>query len=534
METNRQADGHNWEHPYFDNFNSAFSPQTTINSKNVRSLELKWTRELTPASFLKNGAKSGPRKSRPSRVQTIALVIDGNAFVADGNNVVYSVDVKTGSPRWTFAAPVEGDMKFGLIHTLNYHGGLVYLVSSNCILYGLDPASGALRFKMGGLFPDDAQGYSGRTAPSFFHEMAITGAATPYEVTARGCVASCDVSTKKVGWRWFSVPPAVKGPKKWDVEARKGNIKAYEDDWGKTEFSGRGSVWSQPVVDEEGERVYFGTGDPDLFMLEGSIVPGPLLYTDCLVSLNPKTGKMLWYYQTTPHDVVSWDIGWNTILAEIQVDGAKRKVAIAGTKGNHLYVLDAETGKPVYAPVRVGHNTTPLNVNLGNNADMLSSLGPGVYCPGHGGGINAGLAFAYNHIYASSQRVEQRAEWQQGTYRGKPMKTIKLTNTDSPQYSTISAVDAGRGEIRWSFFIPNLYQGAGLVVSGGVLYGTDRKGILYMLDAMSGALLRSEALGGAGSAGVSIAAAKGGEMRLLVPVSGTEGSPNRLLCFGLP
>lgn len=534
MESHRQAEGLNWEHPYFDNFNSAFNPQTTINRENVRSLELKWTCELAPANFQKKGAKSGSRTSRPSRVQTIALVIGGNAFVADGNNVLYSVDAKTGSPRWSFAAPLEGKTEFGLVHTLNFHGGLVYLVSSNCILYGLDPASGALRFKMGGIFPDGAKGYSGRTAPSFFHEMAITGAATPYEVTARGCVASCDLSTRKAGWRWFSVPPAVKGRKNWDVEADKGNIKAYPDDWGKTEFSGRGSVWSQPVVDEDAERVYFGTGDPDLFLLEGSIVPGPLLYTDCLVSLDPNTGKMLWYYQTTPHDVVSWDFGWNTILAEIQVDGAKRKVAIGGTKGNHVYVLDAETGRPVYAPVRVGHNTTPLNVNLGNDADMLRSLEPGVYCPGHGGGINAGLAVAYNNIYVSSQRVEQRAEWQQGRYRGKPMKTIKLTNTDSPQYSTISAIDAGRGEIRWSFFLPNLYQGAGLVVSGGVLYGVDRKGILYMLDAMSGDLLRSDDLGGAGSAGVSIAAAKGGEMRLLVPVTGTGGSPNKLLCFGLP
>lgn len=533
MEIHRQADGRNWEHPYFDNFNSAFNPQTEINSENVLSLELKWTCELTPANFQKKRARSASRTSRHSRVQTSALVIGGNAFVADGNNVVYSVDAKTGSPRWSFAAPLEEEMEFGLVHTLNSHGGLVYLVSSNCILYGLDPVSGALRVKMGGIFPNGAKGYSGRTAPSFFHEMAITGAATPYETTARGCVASCDISSKKVGWRWFSVPPAVKGPKNWDVEAHKGNIKAYPDDWGKTEFSGRGSVWSQPVVDEEAERVYFGTGDPDLFMLEGSIVPGPLLYTDCLVSLDPNTGKMLWYYQTTPHDVVSWDIGWNTVLAEIRIDGAKRKVAIAGTKGNHVYVIDAETGKPVYAPVTVGHNTTPLNVNMGNNADMLRSLDTGVYCPGHGGGINAGLAVAYNNIYVSSMRMEQRAEWQQGRYRGKPMKTIKLTNTDSPQYSTISAIDAGRGEIRWSFFLPNLYQGAGLVVSGGVLYGVDRKGILYMLDAMSGELLRSDALDGAGSAGVSIAAAKGGDMRLLVPVTGTEGSPNKLLCFGL-
>jgi alcohol dehydrogenase (cytochrome c) len=529
-----QADGRNWEHPYFDNFNSAFNPQTTINRDNVRSLRLKWTCELTPGSFSKAGAGSKSlAPKRRSRVQTIPLVIDGKIFVADGNNVVYSIDAEAGSPRWSFGAPLEGDMEFGLLHTLNYHKGLVYIVSSNCVLYGLHPDSGAVGFQMSGIFPDGAKGYSGRTAPSFFHDTGITGAATPYEVTARGCVASCDLSSKEVRWRWFSVPPAVKGPKNWDKDASKGNIKAYPGDWGKTEFSGRGSVWTQPVVDEEAERVYFGTGDPDLFLLKGSLVPGPLLYTDCLVALNPNTGKMLWYYQSTPHDVVSWDFGWNTILAEAEVDGKKRKVAIGGTKGNHVYVLDAETGKPIYSPVRVGHNTTPLNVNLGNEADLLRSLEPGVYCPGHGGGINAGLAFAYNHIYVSSQRMEQRAEWHRGKYRGKPMKIMKLTNTDSPQHSTISAIDAGRGEIRWSFFIPNIHQSAGLVVSGGVLYAVDRKGVFYMLDALNGELIRMEQLDGAGSAGVSVAASKGGEMRVFVPLTGAEGSPNKLLCFGL-
>ena len=526
--------GSNWEHPYFDSYNRSFNPQTTINGENVRDLQLKWTCELTPGNFEKNRSRSASKTaSRPARVQTIALVIDGNIFVADGNNVVYSVDADAGSPRWCFRAPTKGDLKFGLIHTLNYHRGLVYMVSSNCVLYGLDPKSGAVRFQMGGIFPDSAKGYSGRTAPSFYRETGITGAATPYEVTARGCVAACELSAKKVKWRWFSVPPAVKGGKNWDSEAHKGNIEAYPDDWGKTEFSGRGSVWTQPAVDEKAERVYFGTGDPDLFLFEGSIVPGPLLYTDCLVALDSNSGEMVWYHQSTPHDVVSWDFGWNTILADIQVDGARRKVAIGGTKGNHVYVLDARTGKPVYPPVRVGYNSTPLNVNLGNEADMLRSLGPGVYCPGHGGGINAGLAVAYNNIYVATQKIEQRAKFYQGEYRGKPMKSIKLTNTDSPQYSTISAIDAGRGEVRWSYFIPNLYQGAGLVVSGGVLYGVDRKGILYMLDAMDGKLLRREPLGGAGTAGVSIAASKVGDMPLFVPVSGGEGGVNRLICYGL-
>jgi glucose dehydrogenase len=533
LESNRQADGRDWEHPYYDVNNTSFNPQTTINKTNVRNLRIKWECELVP----EKGAEAHPTGTdsifSTHRVQTIPLVIGGSIFVADGRSTIYSFDGSTGRLRWRFAAKQEGDGRFSLIHTLNSNGGLVYMVASNCVLYGVDPASGKVRFQADGILPD-AKGYYGRAAPSFYRRTAIMAAATAYEATARGCVASYNLDSKKVAWRWFSVPPAVPGPKNWDVEAHKGNMRPYPDDWGDSDMSGRGGVWSQTAVDEGAGRVYFGTGDPDLFLYEGSTVPGPLLYTDCIVSLDSKTGEMVWYHQTTPHDLVSWDLCWSVIIAETEIDGTKRKAIIGVTKGNHVYVLDAATGKPLYEPVRIGHNNALLNANKGNDADMQSSLKPGIYCPGHVGGINAPPAFAYNTIYVATQRIEQRAEYYDGEYRGKKVRSVKLSNTSAPQYSTIYAIDVGRGEVKWTFFISNLYHGAGLTVSGGVTYGVDRKGTLYMLDAMNGELLRSEALGGIGTAGVSIAASKGGEMCLFVPVSGAEGSPNKLLCFGLP
>ena len=529
----RVDQGREWRQPYFDEHNRSFNPQTTINKGNVVDLAPKWSCVLKPSKAVGVDLLY-PGERRAPRVQTIALVIDGVAFVADGGNRVYAVDAKKGRVKWTFQAPVDSHSGWGLVHTLNSHNGLIYMTSSNCVLYGIDPETGEVKTRVEGMFPDGGKGYSGRTAPSFYGDIAITGAATPYQVTARGCVASWDVSTKEVAWRWFSVPPAVKGPKNWDAEARKGNITAYLNDWGETEFSGRGSVWTQPAVDVESGTVYFGTGDPDLFIIDGSMVPGPLLYTNCIVALDAKTGRMKWYHQTTPHDVMSWDICWSTILAEVEVEGRKRKVVIGGTKGNFVYVLDAETGHQVYSPVRVGHNTTQLNANLGDRADMTLSLKPGVYSPAHGGGINAALAVAYNTIYVATHRMEQRAEWEDGTYRGQPMKVIKLTNTDSPQFSTISAIDASRGEVKWSYFISNFYHGSGLVASGGVLYGVDTKGILYMLDAEKGTLIRKADLGGSGTTGVSIAADGDGEMRLFVSVSGRDGAPNKLLCYGLP
>ncbi|HUK75000.1 MAG TPA: PQQ-binding-like beta-propeller repeat protein, partial [Nitrososphaerales archaeon] len=165
-------------------------------------------------------------------------------------------------------------------------------------------------------------------------------------------------------------------------------------------------------------------------------------------------------------------------------------------------------------------------------ADMVGSLEPGVYCPAHNGGINAAAAFAYNTIFVATQRFEQRLEYVDGVHKGKAIRRAKLTDMEAPRYSTISAIDGSRGEIAWSYFIPNGYQGAGLTVSGNVVFGVDRTAILYMLDASNGTLLRKEPLGGHGSAGASIAATREGEMRVFVPVSGAAGAENKLVCFG--
>ena len=116
--------GANWEHPYFYEFNRSFNPQTAINKGNVRDLALRWTCILDAASFGQEatGKPSGETRMRP-RVQTIALVIDGDVFVADGGNRVYSVDAKSGTPRWSYQAPLDAVSGFKLIHTLNSYRG---------------------------------------------------------------------------------------------------------------------------------------------------------------------------------------------------------------------------------------------------------------------------------------------------------------------------------------------------------------------------------------------------------------------------
>ena len=76
-------------------------------------------------------------------------------------------------------------------------------------------------------------------------------------------------------------------------------------------------------------------------------------------------------------------------------------------------------------------------------------------------------------------------------------------------------------------------QSAGITVSGGMVFATERGGILHLLDAGTGAPLRDFDLGGYGRAGASLGSTRSGKVRAYVPVSGRGGAPNRLVCLGL-
>jgi outer membrane protein assembly factor BamB len=221
------------------------------------------------------------------------------------------------------------------------------------------------------------------------------------------------------------------------------------------------------------------------------------------------------------------------MVASVEADGSKKKVVIAGSKNNHVYVLEADSGRPLFAPIRVGYNKTMLNAAKDGDADMTSSLNPGRYSPGHLGGINAPLAFAYNTVYVASQRVDMDAKYETSNYMGKRVKGIVLKNSATPQYSSLYAIDCGRGEVRWVYFMKETYQSASITVSAGMVFAVDRKGTLHILDARHGTPLEAIALGGYGRAGAAFGSTSSGKTRIFVPVSGAEGEANRVVCLGV-
>lgn len=415
--------------------------------------------------------------------------------------------------------------------------------TSECSIYGFELTTGEIIFSLMDTcsnIPGNSGKYFGPFAPIFFEDLLITRA-QGNAFGGRGFVSAYDVNTKGLVWRWFSVPPEG-GEENWGAnEASKGNIATYEGDWGDSNLIAGGTSWGLIALDEAEKRIYLLTGEP-ANQFDASLRPGPNLFTNSVVALDASTGEMIWYYQVTPHDINNHDPGWKAMLSEVEQEGVQKKVVIAAVKSNFVYVLDAESGNPIYPPVHIGSpNFNTINGNAGNNADMMASqrryVGE-VFCPSQLGGVFAAPAYAYNTIFIPTQNVcatvlEQKLDYKNQTIDGFRYRLL----LDLPSNGTIYAVDASNGRLKWERFIPNRIQSAALIVSGGVLYSIDRAGVFYAIDAESGSIISEIPFNAIGSAGAAIGADARGEVKLFIAMGGSQlvGKKSGILvAMGLP
>lgn len=548
----QQPEGANWARLYADAFGSNFSPQTQITKDTVAPLEIKWVFPLFKNPNIRSVVRVAEGVEHPP------LVIDGIVYFVKGSEQIIALNAEDGRFIWGFRPPFNADnrpISTGLIHT---HGievidGVLYHLSKDCVIYGLDALTGQVNLAIGDVCDksEGSQGYySSSYPPTVYNRRGILIAAPAGSAYgARGFVAGYDLKTGEEIWRWYVIPPAGYDGN-WVAEAAgRGNIAASED-WGRSNLIGGGGVWSRFSVDEETGIVYFGTGNPAP-VFNATNRPGPNLFTNSIVALNANDGTLVWYYQTTPHDVSDYDCGWNTIIARVTIDGVEKKVVIQGCKNGYLYALDAFSGKPVWEPLNLPDvaRLNDLNANKGNSADMnavysadKSKWDNGYFtlCPGHTGAIETPNAFAYNTIFVAIKNECVRVKpspvserpFQNQSFAGAEQITMAPTAINA----TVYAIDASTGSIKWKYFVDNtVISGGCCMVSGGVVHFGDRDGRLYALDANNGNLLWQRRFNAIFSSPPSIGADLKGEMMLFVPVSGGPAAetPGAIIALGL-
>ena len=596
IQVTAQMEGLNWEHPAFDRTNTGFSPQTQINKDNIQDLKMQWTFQVpgywgnaggVPGEVIEAddghdhgdegciGADHDEEEDEahdeelhecfnfeiphvPTGVQTVPLIVNGIVYIASEFNVLYALKAEDSQLLWRFSAPIGSFdekswwSKVFAQHGIDYFDDKVWMQSSDCTIYGLEPLTGEVLVTI----PDTCKDIPGNTgiyfasfAPIEYNNLLITRPTGGGGFTGeRGFIAAYDKTTGELVWRWETIPPTG-NEENWGADLiPKGNINAYPHDWGKCEehdedeehheglhdcnWIGGGSVWTLIALDEETGDIFFTTNSPTPD-IDGSLRPGPNLFTSSVVSLKASTGEMNWYYQIVTHDIYYHESRWSTILAEIESGGSTQKAVIVGSKTNLVHVLDAKTGEPVYQSIRVG--PPPVNTqqaDMGNNADMelsQSNLIGKQVCPGFQGGIDSAPAFAHNTIYVVTQTFCTSYSQESGA----PYKDGEADifhHVAGPAYfdsfhtgnASLYAIDASNGRVKWVYEMQNRNQYGGVTTTGGIVFVPDRLGIIHAVDEETGKLLRMFRTGGLGGAGVSVGSNAYGQPMLFI-VSGGAG-----------
>lgn len=304
-----------------------YSTLNKINDKNINKLVPVWS-----MSF--GGEKQRGQESQP-------LVHKGKMFVTASYSRIYAVDTKTGQKLWKY----EHRLPDGIMpccDVINRGAAL----SDNLVIFGtldaqivaLDQNTGKVVWKE--KVDDYKAGYSMSAAPLIVNGLVITGVSGG-EFGIVGRVEARDAKTGKMVWS----RPTVEGHMGYKYDA---SGKAIENGisgttnatWqGEMWKTGGAATWLGGTYDSKTGLVYFGTGNPGPW--NSALRPGDNLYSCSTVAIDPKTGKIVWHYQTTPND--GWDYDGVNELVTFDMNG-KRMGAKADRNG-FFYVLDAKSGK---------------------------------------------------------------------------------------------------------------------------------------------------------------------------------------------
>jgi outer membrane protein assembly factor BamB len=225
----------------------------------------------------------------------------------------------------------------------------------------------------------------------------------------------------------------------------------------------------------------------------GTSRPGPNLYTNSIVKLNAKTGKLMWYYQLTPHDMYDWDMENSPVLSTV---GGKNVVLDAG-KGGILVAVDQQTGKLLWKKPVGEHNGHDLDSRM-TTAQLKQKYAKNyLVCPGPLGGVETQLASSGTTVFAAANNLC-------GTYKGGGKGFSAFAAGFDKGTGDFYSLDEGTGKVNWvHHFTQGLYGAAS--VTNDVVFTTTFDGTVWALNTKNGNVLWHAKLPAATNSPVAIA-----------------------------
>src|SRR6266496_8565 len=352
--------GENWVSYNGDYSGRRYSQLSEINVNNVGHLRAEWIFHA----------------HNSDRLEVTPVVVNGMMFVTSANDV-FALDAQTGRTVWHYARPISQ----GLIDDASGHisrgvgvwHDRVYRETDNAHLLCLDARSGDLLWDVA--YADWNGNYGATSAPLVVKDKVIVGTSGGDD-GVRGFVAAFDAESGKLSWRFWTIPaPGEFGSSSWPGDL-------YQH--------GGGTTWMPGTYDPQLNTLFWGTSNPAPDF-EGSVRPGDDLYTDCLLALDPDTGKLKWYFQFTPHDLFDYDATETPVLLDATYKGTPRKLLVQANRNGYVYTIDRTTGEFLSAVPFVEKLNWAKGIDSKGRpirTDVRPTPNGAQVCPGYAGATN--------------------------------------------------------------------------------------------------------------------------------------------------
>lgn len=476
-----------------------FSSLDQVNRSNIGDLALDWYFDLNDHNV----------------VEATPIVVDGRMYVTGAMGKVYALNAKTGKELWYFDPdnPPETLVR-ACCQPVNRGVAVadhkVFVGALDGRLIALNAHTGAKIWEQ--VTTDPSQAYTITGAPRVVKNRVIIGnAGAEYDV--RGYVSAYDIDTGELDWRFYTIPG---DPSRgFENEAMRRAADTWSGEWWK--IGGGGTVWDAIVYDPELDLLYIGTGNGTPWNAAvRSPEGGDNLYLSSIVALKPDTGEYVWHYQTTPGETWDFTATQPIILADLEIDGAMRKVLMQAPKNGFFYVLDRESGKVISAEPFSGVNwASHVDLETGRPVETPGARPVGdeaVYIrPGPSGAHNWNpMAFSPDVGLVYIPTLQSRFLWKNDpNFQHAPgLWNLAYDLSIDMDFSAEEEIQGARNYLlAWNPVTQKeawRVDGAGggtLATAGGLVFRGTRAGNFEAYDAVSGEVLWSVDVQNSGIAG---------------------------------
>jgi len=318
-----------------------FSSLDQINTDNVDQLDLAW--------YLDIRANQGQ--------QSTPLYVDGVIYLTESWGQVTAIDASSGDSLWRFDPQVAGNVAGKGCCGVNNRGaavyeGKVFVTAYDGRMFALDAGSGEVIWETQTV--DEELNYTSTGAVRVANGKVFIGNGGA-EFRTRGYVSALDAETGEIIWRFYTVPgnPELG----FENEAMRMAADTWNGNW--WELGGGGSTWDGITYDQETNLLLFGVGNGAPWNpLVRSPGGGDNLFLNSIVAVDADTGEYVWHHQQIPYEEWDFDSVQQITIADLEVDGELRHVAMQAAKSGYYYMLDAYTGELLRANNFVSVNWT--------------------------------------------------------------------------------------------------------------------------------------------------------------------------------